>query len=117
MEAESIAPLRVLLLGPLRVFLPSGEVARFRTRKVQALLALLAYRKDSLIRRDELPTILWPEEESSAAGLRFRNALHHLRKLLEQGGLPAAAAIRSDHSCIGLSPDLVWTDVERFQCA
>ena len=57
-----MAPRRYLrCLGQPALFMATGELIRFRTKKHLALLVYLAIESDQQHRRDRLAELLWPK--------------------------------------------------------
>jgi DNA-binding SARP family transcriptional activator len=108
---------RIELFGGLRV--TSGEriITRFRTRKIGALLAYLAYHLDRSHPREVLFELLWPECLPSAGRNNLSNALSTLRHQLEPPGVPQGAVIVADRASVRLNPATVTTDVSEFEAA
>jgi predicted ATPase/DNA-binding SARP family transcriptional activator len=108
---------RIEMLGGLRASCASQDVRRFRSRKVGALLAYLAFFAERSHPRDALVDLLWPDEDLDVARNRFRVALASLRRQIEPPGVPPGAVLVADHSFVRLNADLVTTDVAAFQAA
>ena len=111
-------PLRVEVLGPMRLFLGDGELSgpELRRGRVRSLLALLVLRGP--LRRDRICDLLWPDLDPTAAAQNLRVTLSRLRRLLEprDADAPATAASRLQvhGDTIGLcGPPLVETDIRR----
>ena len=82
-ELQSI--LRIYLLGPVKVKLPSGGMASgpsWQRVKVRALLATLAVRGHP-VHRDQLLDQLWPDLDYGAALRNLNTTVYNLRRSLE----------------------------------
>src|SRR5258708_15343888 len=92
-EGEAGAPgLRLHLLGPVEAWMP-GEVVRFpRTRKLLAVLALLALSAPRTVSRARVADLLW--SRSAEARVNLRQTLHELGKALANSPLPILQADR-----------------------
>src|SRR5579871_2881428 len=104
-------PCRIELLGGLRVRQGERLISRFRTHKVGALLAYLAYFPEPPHPREMLMELLWPETLPDAARNSLSNALSSLRHQLEPPGMPMGAVLQADRFNIGLRADAIQTDV------
>jgi adenylate cyclase len=103
-----MARLALHLLGSPRIE-RDGEVVELRRRKAVALLAYLAVTGCSH-GRDTLATLLWPEQDRSAARGGLRRVLAELKKALGEGWLEV------DRECVALNQAAdVWLDVRQFQ--
>lgn len=105
---------RIELLGGLRAQQGERSIARFRSQKVGALLAYLAYHRDRSHSRETLIEVLWPEYDLDAGRNNLSVTLSSLRHYLEPPGVPAGAVIVADRSSVGLNPVTVSTDVADF---
>jgi predicted ATPase/DNA-binding SARP family transcriptional activator len=106
---------RIELLGGLRVWQGERLISRFRTHKVGALLAYLAYFPGSHHPRETLIGLLWPEAPPDAARNSLSNALSSLRHQLEPPGVPAGTVLQADRFTIGLRGAVIRTDVAEFE--
>jgi PAS domain S-box-containing protein len=87
-RAESVAPLRIRLLGPVMVQHADGSAVDggFQQRaKVRALFAVLALHRGQAVRRDLLLSNLWPDMNRQAALHNLNTTVYHLRHSLEPG--------------------------------
>jgi predicted ATPase/DNA-binding SARP family transcriptional activator len=106
---------RVRMLGGFWAESDQVTVKRFRTRRVAALLAYLAYYRDRTASREELCEMLWPDMEPERAKRNLRQALSSLRHHLEPPGVPPGAVLETLQSNVRLNPEYVVTDVEAFR--
>lgn len=105
--------LRVRMLGGLSAEC-AGRPVRFSTRKVAALLALLALRPGAAVPRARLAATLWPESGEGATRTSLRQGLAALRRDL---GDPGGRLVRADGDAIAIAPDLAECDVTRLEAA
>lgn len=105
--------LQIRMLNGLDVA-KAGRPVRFSTRKVAALLALLAIRPGVAVPRARLAAMLWPESSEAAARTSLRQALTALRRDL---GDTEGALIRTEGDGIMLPTDSVESDVARLEAA
>lgn len=105
--------LRVRMLGGLRVE-HAGRPIRFSTRKVAALLALLALHPGVASPRARLAATLWPEAPNAAARTNLRQALAALRRDL---GDTDNQIVQSDGDSILVQTKFVECDAARLEAA
>jgi DNA-binding SARP family transcriptional activator len=117
LRALTAEPLRIDVLGPLRV--RTGEVEasspELRRSRVRALLELLVLRGS--LRRERISDLLWPDLEPETAAQNLRVTLSRLRRLLEPDR-PAgqSSMVRSHADSVELiGPPLVETDLGLFR--
>lgn len=122
--ASNAAPAAVVwdlrLLGGMRARADGvGEVNRFRSQKVAALLARLALPPGRMHAREELADLLWPDSSPGAGRLSLRNALANLRRSFEAPGVagPGVVLASDGHAHVWLRPEAVSADVFRFEAA
>src|SRR5262249_17844054 len=92
-------------------------ITRFRTRKVAALLAYLAYHAHRSHPREELIELFWPEGSPETSRRSLRVALASLRRQLEPPGIPPGAVLVASRASVRLNPELHVTDVALFEAA
>lgn len=73
----------IRLLGGFEVRRPNGTPVRFRTRKAEALVAVLTLHEGIAVRREELAEALWPNVEREKARTNLRQALAHAKEAFE----------------------------------
>src|SRR5262249_9705339 len=113
-----LAPLwRIELLGWLRLVGAERVITRFRTRKVAALLAYLAFHSHRSHPREELIELLWPGLDPHTGSVNLRTALASLRRQLEPPDIPPGGVLLASRDCIRLNPDVCGTDTARFEAA
>ena len=87
----------------------------WQSRKARDLLKLLIVRRGRPVHREELFSVLWPDEDPSKAGSRLSVALSTARAVLDPDKRwPADHVIVSDGSTLQLQRAHVWVDVEAF---
>jgi ATP/maltotriose-dependent transcriptional regulator MalT/DNA-binding SARP family transcriptional activator len=99
----SITGLRILLLGPMRVFKADVEIdaSAWKRRKAREILAYLVLERGRVVPRTRLVDILWPETEADAAGDNLRVAISAVRRAVgdvvrfESGGYRFVAPDRT----------------------
>ena len=102
------------MFGGLSLRLPGQRpLTRFRTQKTAALLAYLAFHRDRMHSREVLIEMFWPE--SSAGRMSLSVALSALRAQMEPPGVPAGSVVISERTHVGVNPEAVTTDVQRFE--
>jgi predicted ATPase/class 3 adenylate cyclase len=106
--------LQLSLFGPFTVQVNGGPLPRLRSRKGQALLALLTLWHDREVEREWLAGLLWPDCPTSQALATLRRDLTDLRRALG----PEAGSLRSPNPrtlCLDLEGAAV--DVAAFDAA
>lgn len=110
-------PCHIQLFGTLRVQQGERLISRFRTQQTGALLAYLAYHRQSSHSRESLLELCWPQSEPEAGRHKLSNALSSLRAQLEPPGIPGGSVLIADRFSVELNPDAVTTDVAAFEQA
>jgi predicted ATPase/class 3 adenylate cyclase len=100
-------PLAISLLGPFSLEVSGVPLPRLRSRKQEAILALLALRHDRPVERAWLAGLLWPDSAPSQGLATLRRYLTTLRQLLG----PEASRLRSP-TASSLMLDLAGTRVD-----
>lgn len=100
--------LRIETLGGFRVWLGDEPVEEkgWQRWKARELLQLFITRRQHLLPKEEILSLLWPGVEKSAASRDFKVALHALNQVLEPGR-PARSTpffIQRQGSMYGLNP-------------
>ena len=99
-------PVRIELLGPLRVVLEGREAVRFPTRKVEALFGMIALAGERGIGRDVAAALLWSRSPEGQARANLRQALSGMRKSLGT----AAEIVTASSDILMLDRSRVVTD-------
>ena len=98
--------LEISLLGRFDVRLDGHPLTRFRSDTVRAMLAYLAMRGGTPIRRESLAGLFWPNQPEDVARQNLRQALSQLRKTIgdrdRQADPPFLHITRQD---VRLNPD------------
>jgi DNA-binding SARP family transcriptional activator len=103
------------LLGGFECRRATGELLRFPTRKVRALLAYLAASAGQPHRRDRLAGLLWGDRDEPQARANLRKAVSRLRASLPE---EARNCVAADVNQVVLRPDGLEVDVPLFErCA
>lgn len=110
-------PWRVKLLGGLRAERGEQVITRFKTQKVAALFAYLAFHLRQAHAREVLIELLWPESDAPTLRNSLSVALSSLRNQFEPPGVPQGTMLRADRFSISLNPAVVTTDVAEFERA
>lgn len=114
--------LRVQVLGAFRVWQGEEEVdsSDWQREKARQLFQLLITWRGSLLERDKICGLLWPELSADAAVRGFKVALNALYNALEPGrkrGASSAYVVR-EGSLYGLRMTAdTWLDVDEFERA
>ncbi|MXQ08696.1 hypothetical protein GQ651_12640 [Alphaproteobacteria bacterium GH1-50] len=96
--------LQITLFGPFGTRL-DGTTLEIRSRRAQAILAMLALSPNGCVARDRLAATLWPDRSEAQAKASLRQELSNLRKSLESGRdlLTAdATVVRLDMDAVAL---------------
>lgn len=101
------------MLGRFEVVSPDGAPATFRSRKVGSLLAILALNKGREIANSTLQELLWPESDGDRQAQSLRRAVADLRQAMPVGDA-GRSIVHADHGRVGLAPDCLTSDTERF---
>ncbi len=104
------------LLGEPRLLYEGASLTRLLARKEQALLIYLACQPGQRFSREHLATLLWGEVPQSQARYNLRRALWHLRRVLDQVGLPLEACMTVEGSWVYVPPTArCWVDIRDFE--
>jgi predicted ATPase/DNA-binding SARP family transcriptional activator/pimeloyl-ACP methyl ester carboxylesterase len=103
-----MAALQFFLLGAPRLEQQHQNINLARRKALAALTYLVVTRQPHS--RDELATLLWPDQDQAGARANLRRDLSTLKQLLGEQTLLV------DQSLVGLNPEAdLWSDVEAFQ--
>ena len=111
----------VCLLGQFSLEIDSRLLpeAAWKTRKIAGIFKYLLLNCDRMITRDRLMELFWPDSDQKAASLSLRAALHELRKVLGQHGVPVAgraALIHKQQGSLGIRTGCnLSLDIDRFK--
>src|SRR5579859_3768605 len=116
-QTSMTQPWHIQLFGGLRLRQAERTITRFRTQKIGALLAYLAYFRLRAHPRETLIDMLWPDAEPESGRHSLSLALSSLRHLLEPPGVPSGTVIVADRLTVELNPAAFLTDVAQFEAA
>jgi predicted ATPase/DNA-binding SARP family transcriptional activator len=108
-------PVRIEMLGGLRVLHGDRVISRFQTQKTAALLAYLAIQPGQSFAREAVGELLWPGADPVAVRNRLNQAVSSLRRQLHPPGSDRAFVIQAGHHSLALSEPSVRTDMTEFQ--
>ena len=103
-----LAGFQLVLLGRFELSGPDGAIS-VMSKKVAALLALLACTPPRPHARDRLMTLLWGSHFDAQARQNLRQALTRLRRILGKDALVTVG------ETVALRPGVVASDVARFE--
>jgi DNA-binding SARP family transcriptional activator len=112
--------LRLFLFGPFRLYLGREEVPpqAWQRKTARQLLLLFITQRHTLLHREQIYEMLWPEQTPENAQRDFKVAYNALVKVLEperQRNAPSAFIVR-DGSRYGLRPEAdIWLDTAVFE--
>ncbi len=107
-------PVLICLLGPFRL-LKAGRLVPLRSGgKMEALLSSLALQPGYAARREELLTILWPNQDAALAGQSLNSLIYSVHRLLGDA-LDAPPVLLADglyrlNTEAGVGVDVAWFD-------
>ena len=104
--------LRLTLFGGLDARAGSGTPLRFRTKKIQALVAYLALESDARHLRPKLAALLWGGTGDVQARGSLRQALQDIRHVLRTAA-PGTLVVTGDS--VAFDPSRIDVDVKRFE--
>jgi DNA-binding SARP family transcriptional activator len=114
------ADLSVYMLGRFAVWRAGRPIPpdRWRLRKAQRLVTLLALAPHHCMARDQLMDRLWPELAPQAAANNLHKAIHVARHVVEPEAAVPARLLYLRPTELALAPGAcVWTDVGAFRSA
>ncbi|HEY0640320.1 MAG TPA: winged helix-turn-helix domain-containing protein, partial [Pseudonocardiaceae bacterium] len=109
-EAPATADIR--LLGPVEVAGSGGEVALGGPR-LRTLVGLLALRAPDVLSRETLIEGIWDGRPPANAAKTLRAHVAHLRRSLDEGGVPGLVLTRAPGYALAAPLDCV--DAHRFE--
>ncbi len=104
--------LHLRLFGSFQAWREPDEKVPVRSKKGQALLALLALSRDRGYSREKLAALLWGDRPEEQARHSLRQSMLTLRKTLDRGEPPV---FLSEGDALALNPDGIRVDVRRFE--
>jgi len=101
---RAVVPLHVRALGPLEIARGPAPLAAdaWRSRRARRLLNLLIARRCRPVARDQVLEALWPAGDPARTAGNLRQAVFHLRAVLETAGGGEPAHVRSDGETLRL---------------
>lgn len=107
-------PIRIELLGNLRITFGQDLLTSVNTNRLQSLLAYLVLHGEAAQSREHLAFLLWPESNESQARTNLRQLLHHLRRALPV----ECSLLAADNQTVRWRPDNACSiDVIEFEAA
>src|SRR5439155_2733385 len=111
---SDMEPIRIEMLGGLRILQDSRPVTSVNTNRLQSLLAFLVLHSGAPQPRERLAYLLWPESGESQARTNLRQLLHHLRRALP----PECQSLAADNQTVQWRSDASCAiDVVEFEAA
>jgi DNA-binding SARP family transcriptional activator len=102
----------VEVIGPFRLLTPDGSAVQLKSRKAQALLAMLASAGHSGMTRERIVDILWGNRGEQQARSSLRQALTSVRRSLQESDRDQLLDTTDD--LIRLNPRNTFTDFEKL---
>ena len=96
--------LQINLLGTPHAILQNGETVLFQVDNTLLLMAILGSQPGKILRRTELASLFYPDNDPQHANQNIRQVIHRLRKLLKDDLLETPALL-VDASSIRINPD------------
>ena len=107
-------PIRIELLGQLRITLGKDLLTSVNTNRMRSLLAFLVLHNDVPQSREHLAYLLWPESSEAQARTNLRQLLHNLRRALPVD----CSLLVADNHTVHWKPDKSCAiDVMEFKAA
>lgn len=106
----------VRMLGEARVCADDTDITALLPRKGVALLVYLAAQPSERFYREEIAHVLWPSPTRASALSNLRYTVWQTRQVMrEQVASDADPFIAEGRHALGIAPDVVGSDLERFQ--
>lgn len=102
------------LLGRLRAHRDGQTLAHISLRRLGALLSCLVIRGSSAVPRDELISLLWPDDPVDAARNRLRVLLNNLKHHLEDEGSIGGSVLLANRTTVELVAGTYSSDYHEF---
>jgi len=108
--------LRITCFGKFAISRPDAAPVRWRTEKSKELAALLVYHRGSVVSRDEIIELLWPDTEPGRAARYLHNSIYYIRKSLEGYNIcPSVMKIAGSYSLVlSESVEVDYDEYERL---
>lgn len=108
--------LAIHCLGSFRVYRNGQPLNDWNSLKGQAIFKYLLTHQSSLIPKDVLMDVFWPQADPDAARRNLHQAIYSLRQTLKQGQREAEPIIQFENDCYFLNPALsLWLDYRQFE--
>jgi predicted ATPase/DNA-binding SARP family transcriptional activator len=117
---ETLAQLRVHLLGGFRVFFGDQPVpdTAWRQKRAATIIKLLALEPSHRLHHEQVMDILWPNHDLDAQRNNLHVVSHYARRALASAGAPRPAFLTRDGDMLVLGPaGAVWVDLDAFEQA
>ena len=105
-------PIRIELLGQLRIILGKDLLTSVNTNRMRSLLAFLVLHHDAPQSREHLAYLLWPESGEAQARTNLRQLLHNLRRALP---VDCSLLVTDNHSVYWKADKSCTIDVMEFE--
>ncbi|TDC69841.1 LysM peptidoglycan-binding domain-containing protein [Actinomadura sp. GC306] len=116
-EEARHAPVRLDVLGPVRLFTANGPVNTGLRQRARDLLAYLAVHPDGAT-RDQACADLWPEDNPESVVPMFNTAVTNIRSVLRTAtGLSEPMYVIHDAGRYRIDPDVIDIDLWRLTTA
>ena len=107
-------PIRIELLGQLRITWGKDLLTSVNTNRMRSLLAFLVLHSDAPQSREHLAYKLWPESNEAQARTNLRQLLHNLRRALP---VDCSLLVADNHTVYWKSDKSCAIDVMEFEAA
>ena len=107
-------PIRIELLGQLRITLGKDLLTSVNTNRMRSLLAFLVLHNDVPQSREHLAYLLWPESSEAQARTNLRQLLHNLRRALP---VDCSLLVADNHTVHWKADKSCAIDVMEFEAA
>jgi DNA-binding SARP family transcriptional activator/predicted ATPase len=109
-----VKPIRIELLGQLRITVGKDLLTSVNTNRMRSLLAFLVLHKDAPQAREHLAYLLWPESSEAQARTNLRQLLHNLRRALP---VDCSLLVADNHTVYWKADTSCAIDVVEFEDA
>lgn len=107
----------VRCFGSLDVTIGDTRIESWRSGKARVLFEYLVTHRGRAVSREALIEALWPDPDALAAGTSLKVAVHALRQILAETGVPGDTPLTVvvRESNYELHASNIWIDVEEFE--
>lgn len=95
------------------IYISSGKPLRWRTRKVEELMAFFVHNRRKELSKEIIIDMLWPEIEVEKANMLFHTTMYNLKKALRQ--LEGRASLKKVNNGYRLYLNNTACDVDNFE--